>query len=211
VAQIFISHSQLDNDLKNFFAKIFSSTKVKAIWEEYEKIINQQEITSEKINEDIRISNAVFITLSQNIENIRHTRDWINWESGVASANNKDIWVFEPFEQLGKITVPIPHLCHYVIFEINASWLNYIYRIITSYDDSNILSTTASKLKEITTLNGLVGDIVDDRLNYRPKGIQIKCIHCSSIYNIHYPFPANGMNRFYFRCPVCNANLLLQL
>ncbi|MHB1704412.1 MAG: hypothetical protein ACYCS0_09445 [bacterium] len=61
MAEIFVSHSKSDVDLKNFFATVFSTTKVKAIWEEYEKIINPELITSEKIKNDIKRSEALEI------------------------------------------------------------------------------------------------------------------------------------------------------
>lgn len=206
MAEIFVSHSKSDVDLKNFFATVFSTTKVKAIWEEYEKIINPELITSEKIKNDIKRSNAIFIILSQNVQNLLHSRDWILWESGVGTINNKDIWVFEPFEQLGRISTIVPNLKHYVLFEINEPWFDYIYRIITSYDDSNILLTTTLKLNEIITLGGLINP-VNDKLNDRSYGLPIRCISCSSVYNIHFPANAKENNRFNFRCPVCNKIL----
>lgn len=209
MAEIFISHSQLDDDLKNFFAKVFSTTaNVKAIWEEYEKIINLEPITSEKIKEDIKRSNAVFIILSQNIENNQHTRGWINWESGVASAYNRDIWVFEPFEQLGKNTTIVPHLSHYVLFEINDPWFSYINQIINSYNDLNVFTSMVTKLTELTTLGGLAGATIADKSNGRPTGIEIKCNNCSSIYNIHFPI-LKEYSQFNFRCPICNKTLSL--
>ncbi|MHB1680770.1 MAG: hypothetical protein ACYCTB_09750 [bacterium] len=208
MAEIFISHSQLDDELKNFFAKVFSSTKVRAIWEEYEKIINLEPITSEKIIEDIKRSNAVFIILSQNIENNQHTRGWINWESGVGSVQNKDIWVFEPFEQLGKNKTIVPHLSHYVLFEINDPWFSYINQIINSYNDLNVFASMPTKLTELTTLGGLAGAIVADKSNGGHTGIEIKCNDCSSIYNIHFPI-FKEYSQFNFRCPVCNITLSL--
>lgn len=211
MSQIFISHSKEDKDLINFFSKVFSSTKVKAIWEEFKKIITLNSVTSKKIKDDIKQSNALFIILSQNVQALPHTRDWVDWESGVGSASNKDIWVFEPYRQLGSISVVTPHLNHYVLFETNNSWFKYIWQIIDSYNDSNILlATTVGELQRITTLEGLIGDPVRDKSINRPTGIEIKCSYCSLVYNIHFPIPDRS-NQFNFRCPVCNKYLSLLL
>ena len=82
MAQIFVSHSQRDEDLKNFFSNAFAPTNVRAIYEEFEKIIRGG-VTSEQIARDIENSRAVFVILSQNVQNIPHTRDWVVWEAGV--------------------------------------------------------------------------------------------------------------------------------
>ena len=64
MSQIFISHSKEDKDLINFFSKVFSSTKVKAIWEEFEKIITLNSVTSKKIKDD-------FASLSKNKKELK--------------------------------------------------------------------------------------------------------------------------------------------
>lgn len=96
---------------------------MKAVFEEFEKIFKGK-ITRDQIGKDIENSRAVFVILSQNVEKIRHTRDWVVCESGVAK--NKDIWVFEPYSQYGKISVIVPFLRNYVIFGVHDAWLGYI-------------------------------------------------------------------------------------
>lgn len=219
MTQIFISHSKNDLDLRTFFANAFASTTVKAVFEEFEKILCG-EVTAAKINQDIENSNAVFAILSQNVQNIPHTRDWVVWESGVAK--NKDIWIFEPYSQLGSISVIIPHLNHYVIFDNNDGWLGYVKKIIESYDNTFTLGKillsgatgvgAGSVLAEedktagviIGGIAGLIGGVgiaaLTDKSNERPIGDKIMCAQCHSSFTIHIPSNSNT-----FRCPVCNT------
>ncbi len=215
MAHIFVSHSKKDTDLINFFSKAFASSNVKAIYEENERggIVTQQQISS-----DIDNSRAVFMILSQNVQNIEHTRDWILWETG--AGKNKDVWVFEQLSQLGSISVVTPKINHYVVFEITDPWLNYIRNIIDSYDDSNVLSTSligagfgalvGSALLEnkddgaiLGGLGGfLLGASAANKSKFCPTGNKIECAKCLSVYSIHVPF---GLNKI--RCPVCNSVL----
>jgi len=215
MAQIFVSHSGKDEDLKYFFSKAFIGTKVVAIYEEFEKILLGAK-TSTQIATDIENSKAVFVILSQNVQNIPHTRDWVVWETGVAK--NKDIWVFEPFNQFGKISIVTPFLRHYVIFDISDPWIGYIRRIIESYDDSHVLPTLLltgglgallapphDKMGGVA-IGTLAGLALSDKSRERATGISISCAKCSSLYNIHIP---EGMNSF--RCPVCNSVLEIEM
>ena len=221
MAQIFVSHSKRDKDLVDFFSNAFATTKVKAIFEEFEKIL-AGEITSCRVVQDIENSKALFVVLSQNVHDIPHTRDWVVWETGIAK--NKDIWVFEPYSQFGSIAIVTPYLRHYVIFGSTQDWLGYIRRIIESYDDSHTLLTVL-----LTGLTGagigaalsgkdkaggaaaggiggtIAGLTISDRSKKRPMGLNIVCVNCHSSYNIH---TSQGMNSF--RCPVCNNFLKIE-
>lgn len=107
MAQIFISHSAKDKKVVEFINRAFASTKVEAKYEEIEAILDGRR-TAPQIAADIGRSNAVFIVLGENVEKLRHTERWVLWESGVAGANNKEIWVLEAREDHGKISVSIP-------------------------------------------------------------------------------------------------------
>lgn len=224
MTQIFISHSKNDEDLRSFFALAFASTQVKAVFEEFEKILSG-EVTAAKIKQDIENSHAVFVILGQNVQNIPHTRDWIVWESGISK--NKDIWVFEPFNQLGRISIIIPCLKHYVTFEINEGWLGYVQQIIESYDNPSAATTilapstvgvgigaTVAPKDKIggAVLGGLLGffsgiffTASTDKSHKRPIGKSILCNTCRSSFAVHIPSNTN-----IFRCPVCNTFLELQ-
>lgn len=208
MSQIFVSHSRNDKDIIHFFLEAFAGTKVKPHLEELEKELPTG-VTAEKTDRDIQTSNALFVLLSESVENLKHTRDWVNWECG--TAKNKDIWVFEPFESLGKIRVIVPRFNHYVLFERSDEWRKYLLSIIDSYDDSHVvptLSATTAGGAMLTNKDpgagaaagfvvGLVGLLLHSMT--RPSfGIDVKCWKCFSNYKIH---------RYgNFRCAVCNAD-----
>jgi hypothetical protein len=211
MAQIFVSHSRRDKDIIHFFLEAFAGTKVKPLLEELE-----QEppvgVTAEKIEQDIQSSNAVFLLLSENVENLKHTRDWMNWECG--TAKNKDMWVFEPFESLGRIMVVVPRLNHYVLFERSHEWRKHLRSIIQSYDDSHVIPTLAATTGGGALLSekdrgsgaavgfavGLAG-LLFHSMSRPSLGIDVRCWKCCSNYKVH---------RFgNFRCVVCNADSVL--
>jgi hypothetical protein len=213
MAQIFISHSQRDDEIISFFLKAFAGTNVKPILQEFEKEPPER-VTAGLTEQNIQKSNAVFVLLSENVENLKHTRDWINWECG--TARNKQIWVFEPFESLYKIRVMIPRLNHYVRFVKNDDWRKYLRSIIESYDDSNVVPALSAGAGIGALLNeedrvggaavGLALTIVGLLLNNQSKpsfGYQVRCPLCPSNYSIHMP---DGTREF--RCPNCNTDLM---
>ena len=222
MAQIFISHSQKDEELLGIFKNAFVGTNVKAIFESLEKIVKGN-ISSDQIKMDIENSRAIFVILSQNVEKIPYTRDWVVWETGVAK--NKDIWVFEPHSQYGQISVITPFIRHYVVFGVSDDWLCYIRRIIESYDDSQALPTAVvtgglgvvigSSLSEEGDSSGAVlggsggailGAMLSNKSKYCPRGLPIECINCNSVYSVHL---SQGINTI--RCPVCNTALEIKM
>ncbi len=211
MAKIFVSHSQRDKDIIHFFLEAFAGTTVKPHLEELEKDLPTG-VTAEQIERDIQSSNAVFVLLSENVQTLEHTRDWITWECG--TARNKDIWVFEPFESLGRIRVAVPRFNHYVLFERTEEWREYLRSIIESYDDSHVIPTLAAASgggamlgKEdrgagaaIGFFVGLAGLILHSA--FKPSfGINVICWKCFSNYKVH----RYGS----FRCAVCNAGSVL--
>src|SRR5437868_4051194 len=137
MAQIFVSHSQKDSKIIDFVNKAFASTKVEGKYEEMEALLHGKR-NSAQISADIAASNCIFVLLSKNVENLKHTRDWVVWESGNAKGVNKDVWVIEPFEECLQLSIVIPHLQHYVCFHYGNDWLLYLRNIIQSYDDSHV-------------------------------------------------------------------------
>ena len=211
MAQIFISHSQKDNDMIHFVLEAFAGTKVKPNLEEFEKEVPTG-VNADKIANDIRLSNALFVLLSETVERLPHTRDWINWECGTAT--NKDIWVFEPSESLGIIRIVIPRFNHYVLFERTPEWRKYLLSIINSYDDSYVIPALAATTGGGALFNqkdrgtgaavglgvGLLGLILHT-LSKPSFGVQVRCWKCCSNYRVH---------RYgHFRCAVCNADSIL--
>lgn len=210
MAQIFVSHSQRDKDIIHFFLEAFAGTKVKPHLEELEKK-TPSGVTADKIARDIMASNAIFVLLSENVEHLKHTRDWINWECG--TANNKNIWVFEPAEALGKVRVVVPRFNHYVLFQRTDEWREYLRAVIESYDDSHVIPVLSASAAGGAAIHkkdpgagamaglvaGLAGLIVKD-LTKPSLGVDVRCPRCSSNYKIH---------RYgHFRCAACNADLV---
>jgi len=207
MAQIFISHSSKDTESINFFNTMFSTTKISAIYEEYDQAEGKH-VNNQKIRNDIASSDAVFVLLDKAIENLQHTRDWITWEIGVAKGLNKKVFVFEKAKDHGKIGIVIPHLDHFFSYEPNnTNWRNYIKPIIESFDNSNTLSTitlssvAGAALSEDKWAGGLIGLGIGMILSTNTSqtfGQSAQCFKCRSTYFIHV---SKGQ---YFRCPTCN-------
>lgn len=209
MAQIVVSHSAKETKPLEFLNKAFASSNVQAKYEEIEAIVSGRR-TAAQIKADIAISNAIFVILGPNAEALKHTRDWIVWESGNAAAANKDVWVLEAFEDCPKLSMVIPHLRHYVAFHYNDQWLNYLRQMISSYDDSHVLPAGVAGGFIGTAIGGEPGAIIGGILGIafgrnlaaqaRPAGVSITCLGCRSVYSVHVAVPS-------LRCPVCNARI----
>ena len=223
MSQIFVSHSQKDTEIRSFFGNIFATTHIKAFFKEIEGFSSKNPST--EISRNIQDSNAVFILLGKNVQKFRHTNDWVDWESGVAKGKNKDIWVFEPASLLGKIEVVIPSVSHYVVYETNDFFQDYIRKIINSYKEfKNIVPATLSgaalgalsgtiaeatipKKKKFTGIGTIIGTLVGTvggailggASQKHPSGVKFECAHCANSYGIHTE-EANMR----LRCPICN-------
>src|SRR5713101_6626888 len=135
MAQIFVLHSSKDKELVALMSRAFAATRVKGVFEEFEAILKGP-ANAERIAQDVRESNAVFVLLGKNVEELKHTRDWVGWESGVSAGatlqTNKDVWVLESIAETEKLSVIIPHLRHYVCFDpANDWWQGYLTQIIS--------------------------------------------------------------------------------
>ncbi|MHB8405011.1 MAG: hypothetical protein ACYDCJ_06290 [Gammaproteobacteria bacterium] len=216
MAIIFVSHSKNDKDAIHFLLEAFAGTKVKPVLEEFESGIPTGN-AAHKIAQDINRANAIFVLLSETVEILSHTRDWINWECGIGV--NKDIWIFEPFESLKKLTVAVPRVTHLFRYQPTAEWRVYIQSVISSYDDSHIVPTLAGaagvgavvmeKDRGAGALAGfavgLAGLIIEGMA--KPSyGIPVRCWSCSSNYKVHLPGTSKE-----FRCATCNAFCILNM
>lgn len=211
MAQIFISHSSRDRELVALFERAASTTKVRLVLEELESLkwgpANQTRIAN-----NISQSNAVFVLLGASVNDIPHTRDWVAWESGQASAKNKDIWVFEPAEDRGRVSVVIPQLRHYVVSVGSDLFLRYLMRIVESYDDSEIPAAALLLGGLGAAVGGGAGAAIGayggyqlaDKSGTRPGGLPLSCPKCRSTYSVHLPHGTVS-----YRCPVCNSGLRL--
>lgn len=211
MAQIFISHSSRDRELVSLFERAASTTNVRLVLEELESLkwgpANQTRIAN-----NISQSNAVFVLLGANVNDLPHTRDWVAWEAGQASAKNKDIWVFEPAEDRGRVAVVIPQLRHYVVSVGSDLFVRYLMGIVESYDDSGIPAAAlifgglgaAVGGGPGAALGAYGGYQIADKSGIRPTGLPLSCPKCRSTYSVHLPH--GTLN---YRCPVCNSGLRL--
>ena len=215
MAQIFVSHSAKDKESVDFLSRAFASTQVRAVFEEFDAI-QKGPANAERIATNIRQSNAVFVLLGKSVETLKHTRDWIGWESGVAAGvameTNKEVWVLESITEAPQLSVVIPHLRHYVCFNpADQNWQGYLSQIIASYDDSHFLKAMSggavagagiAPKKDIVAgaaigaFSGMVLAALSS--SPRPAGMLFQCPKCSSVYSVH--LCTNWM-----RCPVCNS------
>lgn len=213
MAQVFISHSKADTDLKDFMSRLFATTgDVKGCFEEWEGLKDTKPVNGHKIETDIRASEALFLLLSKNVESLPHTRDWVQWETGVAKGAGKEIWVFEPAGQIGSISLVTPSLHHLVIYAMNDPWQAYLAKAVHSFGRVGTVGlATAAGTAIGALLAGGKGAAVGGALGLglslaatndlvRPQGMQFKCGACGGQYAIHIP---QGL--LSLRCPVCNT------
>lgn len=214
MAEIFVSHSKRDESVRNFFADVFAGENVAGKFVEFEEY---QSPPWQYIQERVNAAKAVFVLLGPHVQELSYTRDWITWETGLASQAGRDIWVFEPFNQWCNIA--ISHVSHYVVYEQIPDAITYVKLIVKSYDDSGQLASllrgaaigvgiggtlgAISGKKEaagaFAGLGILFGALIEgektDPSRVRPMGMPIRCI-CKSPYRVH----ARLDN---FPCPTC--------
>ncbi len=206
--EIFISHSKRDEQSIKFFNRLFSSTKVKAIYEEIDGL-QGLEVNSNKIKIDIQNSSALFLLHDNLIESMSHTRDWITWECGIANSLNKEIWMFEKSTQTRINKMVIPHVDNLIVYEPNnEDWIRYLLPIINKFEEFSTIATPVigaaivALISEDKVMGGLLGLSIGALLNKQnpvPNGEWFMCSKkCKSNFKIH--IPPNQL----FRCPICN-------
>ena len=216
MSQIFVSHSSKDKHLVALLSRAFAATGVKGVFEEFESILKGP-ANAQRIAADVRESNAVFILIGKNVELLKHTRDWVAFESGLSAATalqaNKDVWVMESIHEMDGLSVVIPHLRHYVCFDpAKEAWQGYLSQIITSYDNSHVLKAMSGGAATGAVFGEGVGALWGAGVGLllaamtapaRPAGFSIRCPQCASVYSVHLEEPR-------MRCPVCNGRLVFQ-
>lgn len=223
MASIFVSHSARDEGSNGFFHRAFSMETVKAVYFEFETVPRP----GGAIENLIASSNAVFIVLGPGAVGLPHTRSWINWEAGVASAKGRDIWVFEPYPATHDL--PIPRFRHYMVFEDHPGFLSYVRQIIRSYDDSAVLPSALAggtaggglgralgpeddpEKRNALTLWGAIGGAFligwmasNSAASQRPQGNTILCPNpaCQVTFQMHTALEM-------FSCPACREPMIL--
>jgi len=124
VRQIFISHSQEDEPIIEFFLGTFGlAGSITPILYEYKTTTEPDWL---EIQRDIEspLTCALFVLLGPRIlfdeynRRKQHTPSWITWETGIARQAGKDIWVFEDYDT--PVDFPIPSFDHYMRYNIGS-------------------------------------------------------------------------------------------
>lgn len=219
MAQIFISHSQADTNIKALFERSFAVTKVRATFVEYE---SYQPPPGPYIQAEINNSVALFVLQGPHVEQRAHTKVWIASEVGIAQQAQREIWVFEPINQ--PCNVPVPFVTHYVPYLESEQAFQYIRSIVNSYDDSAQLealvrggvvgATGGAAIGEkgkkggAAAIGAILGGLFEtwrtDPSRNRPMGTLITCGNqiCQASYRVHGE-PSS------FQCPVCRQDLVI--
>ncbi len=213
VAQIFISHSKRDEEIKNLFFRGFTGTNVSHVLKEYEDVSPPGTLPdqlsrnmAQVIENDILGSSAVFVILSKTVQALPNTTHWIVWETAQAKALKKSIWVFEPYNDFRAVTITIPHFDHYVRFRMDDEWRRFIHKAAASYNDTPVFVTAGGAGLGALLVGGLPAVIIGGLLGYLsstriecPKGFKMTCDQCFLSYEVHLP---TGKGEF--RCANCN-------
>lgn len=203
MARIFISHSQRDEAIKDLFLRAFRGSNVDDIYREYENA-PPSGVTAQLIANDIEMSSAVFVLLSETLESLPYTRDWILFECGVAAAKQKPVWVFEPYTSFGRITTTIPQFEHYVRFNDSDAWRQYLQSIAASHNDAPMLGRLVVTALGYAAFGlpgavlSLLGSMAVFETPERPAGYPIGCPNCKRTFTVHLPG-----EREPFRCLNC--------
>lgn len=83
--QVFISHSSRDKNEMQFFRDLFNDTNVEPIFMEFEKWSRNYNPNWLWIRKEIQKSKALFVVLTKNITERKHTQNWVSFEIGVAA------------------------------------------------------------------------------------------------------------------------------
>lgn len=142
---VFISHSKDDPRL-DFFHKVFSGLRTKAVWMEFERI---EPPAYQSIKNFVNQSNALFILLSNPLLSIekRHTANWVSFEIGLAAnwrsphlipkilQDRIDVYVFEPLEE--PVDFAVPYCTFYMLYSDSTGDLQFLRELIQTAPQHN--------------------------------------------------------------------------
>jgi hypothetical protein len=171
VTKIFLSHSKADEEIRDYFLKVFAIEGVQAVSVEFEYFPPPPwSFIKNKILE----SDALFLLLGPNvIDRGIYTQNWISFELGLACLLNKDIWVFEQFNI--PVRFPVPYLNHYLLYDPkDRTSFDYIRGITRTYKVTPFLRATPGGYAEVTCPND------DCRISFRlhSKVSEFECPSC---------------------------------
>ncbi len=133
---VFISHSKDDKRL-DFFHKVFSGIHTKAVWMEFENI---KPPAYQSIKDFVNGSDALFVLLSPELINLRHTSNWVSFEVGLATnwrspfliqkviQDRIEVYVFEPLQE--RLDFCIPYCTYYMPYSGSNDEIKFLKELI---------------------------------------------------------------------------------
>lgn len=134
--QVFISHSKDDPNL-DFFHRVFSGLKTKAVWMEFEEIKPPPHQT---IKNFVNQSDALFVLLSEPLLRKLYTANWVSFEIGLAAnwrspylipriiQDRIDVYVFEPYQN--PVDYAVPYCTYYMLYTGSVEELKFLRKLI---------------------------------------------------------------------------------
>lgn len=208
MAQIFFIHKREDRPAADFILRCFAATNIKPLVVECsdETLIFEP---GKQFEQTVNNMGAVFILFTSAMANNKFLRSQIESVCNFAAA--KDVWLFEPAEQLGKVSATIKSFKHLARFEISDGWASYLQEAIKFYDDSSVpvlLATTAAggalMAQSDKVAGGFYGLLAGlgllclNNSNRAEFGQPIICRNCSRSFRVHL---TEGTKEF--RCAAC--------
>ena len=121
MALVFVSHSKYDVEIVEFFADALRAAGLAGVLMEYED--TRRIYAGERIAQIIKDDGVtcLIVLLGKNVESSSgspvHTRNWVNFEVGVAAGDRKAVWVFEEYGY--NIRFPIPFVSDYCRYHLD--------------------------------------------------------------------------------------------
>lgn len=214
MTSIFISHSQKDVEILNYFNNIFDGAPIKAILAEFERY---ERPPWTAIKNWVNESSAVFLLLGPNLRGSVFTSNWVSFEVGLACQARKPIWVFEHVKD--PVDFPVPYLTNYMLYDpANRVSFEQIQEIVRSYAPTPQLAGAvlgallgaafgaAVAGKKGTIPGAFFGGVIGGALTRKtPYGIHITCQHedCGISFMLHSKVDN-------FLCPTCRRAIYIK-
>ena len=147
MANLFLSHTKLDENFCNRFDRAAAREGIKIYRSEFEEIESPPWKT---IKNEIEKSNALFLIVGNELiqaqeksdlyaherEKWKFTQNWISYEVGVACQKGIDVWVV--CDSLD-INFPVPYVTNYEIHGLQAEGelLNWYRNVFKTYNDGS--------------------------------------------------------------------------
>jgi TIR domain len=184
--QIFISHSNKDDEIVAYFTGKFDDKGIKPVLMEYEKWSREGRPNWMWIKDGIQKSKALFLILTKNLVKEAYTQNWIAFEIGVASTRIPEIPVVVFKEE--KVDFPVPFLSHF--FDESFSRKGHLIR--------KDFSETLLEVESHVLIESFIDELVVNPSTGLDEDETIECSKC--LLRFHY-----WGKKDIFNCPCCSS------